>query len=1548
MASKANPWDADPVVSSGTNPWDADPVVASPAAPATTAPTKTIGTPDQNRQRFLDYIARAEGADYDVIVGGKRFSDFSRHPGVVGAVTKEGVSTAAGRYQITGTTYRDIAPKLGITDFSKESQDKIALELIRRKGALADVDSGNWEGAINKLGGIWASFPSSTYNQPKKSMEWSLSILNGATPAPASSTGTGTSPAYKPFAEVRKNVDPAALYQDRNWLAASALLYEMWERKPFKGEEKDLAEWGKDSMGNFNFNTVSMAQIAYAVSQGTQEQKEAFLYMLDTYDNTNFSMEGARRAAKGIFTDPLNLVGVGTLGAGTVANLAARKAAKEGAKALVMKSLARTGITAGMEGALYGGVQSSIVQGVEVSAGRREEISAGKVALDALVTGTAGVVLGTTADVAATKIAGLVKGAGKAGTDRVEPTLTPEARVESPAAPKDSVLNPLSNLNPDDILAAKARYESTTPGIQAGTQQSKPMQSNEVQEALAAGDTRSAQQALDRQLEALSGNTKTIIDKQGREIRLEFEAIDSGAGNYSIRAVNKDGNVIGYAGPGFDVRVGMSFADVDVSSEYRRAGIATALYDYAEELSGVKLSKSGVASADAEAFWKSRNAKQAGTPSPTNLTPDEILAAKARQQDGRLPADEVAPDMTGAPAKPLVDVPEANTGLRTTRVAGEEAAKVTKADVEKQAAPIVDQLRSLSDEDLPVALEQLRTGKFTLEEQRVISTATRLYADEIAVATKEAIVARDALLAKATRTPEEDLKIQALSQQIEILDARGSAQLTDDAFGSMAGTILNDRRLGSPSGVQTVDEIMAEKGLSREDAQKVWAELVTKAEKDVEVQKVVAGYDQQINQALNAGDLTEAAKLTAKKQREIAGMTEVVAPGSASVIAKATELAISNVFSFGTVIINLIPSGLKTLVIPGLKAIFNNPFEKATRVELSASYNAMRSSFGGALSAAKAAFKYEQALLTRDGTRLVEGELALTGKLGGALRIFPRILNASDEFLSRLNYDSFIAGRAAAEAAIEASEKGLKGDAFDKFVKEATDAAIKEGRQAEKGEELVQPIVNKGVNLGLTGDDLFKWVEKEILKNPDALLKGTDEEALNFVRDVLYKRKFSGEGASSKAAQAYEDAMQKFPSLKLVVGQLFFRTPIRVFEEGVRLTPGLQILAPNFLTDLGGGNGTLRQVRAQAEAMTSLAIAGAVLSLYSQGRITGDGAYSDWKQQRTRTDGPLPEPYTIKLEDGSTWSYRNFDPIATPVKIMINGLERMDRLRIREAQGEFIDKSLFDQAMAYVTVGTTAVAAAIRDANLVTGLNETIKLAENLSDPERKEGAWLKAVGDKLFLLVPNTLHKIAKDNDPTIKDPQTFWQMIDEKLARPFGQNEKMIKTAYSYDPLGNVRKIADEGRIWTVFSKATVEERAKGMSEEAQFVLAEMDRLARVTGATFKAPTKHPDLGDMDLRTVVSKDGKRTLYDVWQDNYRAMEPDKILYPIAAAPLPDGTYKYKEGKATVMQDQIKALQDAAFAQLMADEERVINKVIDTELNRAKAGAGLFDTKRPY
>lgn len=136
---------------------------------------------DPNVLKFLNLIARAEGTEkygYNTAFGGDYFGDLSQHPNIKknfkqtdGKVNSSG---ASGRYQFLNKTWNGLSTKYGLEDFGAVNQDLGAIALITENGALKDVQSGNYKKAIDKLGNIWASFPSSPYKQHKRSYEYLL------------------------------------------------------------------------------------------------------------------------------------------------------------------------------------------------------------------------------------------------------------------------------------------------------------------------------------------------------------------------------------------------------------------------------------------------------------------------------------------------------------------------------------------------------------------------------------------------------------------------------------------------------------------------------------------------------------------------------------------------------------------------------------------------------------------------------------------------------------------------------------------------------------------------------------------------------------------------------------------------------------------------------------------------------------------------------------------------------------------------------------------------------------------------------------------------------------------------------------------------------------------------------------------------------------------------------------------------------------------------------------------------------------------------------
>ncbi|EEF26807.1 Lysozyme, putative [Ricinus communis] len=134
-----------------------------------------------NGQAFLKAIAEAEGGGYDFKYGavkGKRndpwrFTDFSTHPGH----GCDGVTTAAGMYQINKATWQYHGEgRMGRTDFTPETQDLIAVSILRDLGIIDKIEEGDIESGLSAASHSWAALPvgrgsAGRHNQPHVTFE---------------------------------------------------------------------------------------------------------------------------------------------------------------------------------------------------------------------------------------------------------------------------------------------------------------------------------------------------------------------------------------------------------------------------------------------------------------------------------------------------------------------------------------------------------------------------------------------------------------------------------------------------------------------------------------------------------------------------------------------------------------------------------------------------------------------------------------------------------------------------------------------------------------------------------------------------------------------------------------------------------------------------------------------------------------------------------------------------------------------------------------------------------------------------------------------------------------------------------------------------------------------------------------------------------------------------------------------------------------------------------------------------------------------------------
>ena len=127
---------------------------------------------NNQRKAFLDMLAvggtdngrqKTRNHGYDVIVGGELFTDYSDHPRKLVTLNpklKSRAPDATSFFPVGGMPPQAVWPP---ERFSPKSQDAVALQQIKERGALPMIDRGDIRQAIDRCSNIWASLPGAGY-----------------------------------------------------------------------------------------------------------------------------------------------------------------------------------------------------------------------------------------------------------------------------------------------------------------------------------------------------------------------------------------------------------------------------------------------------------------------------------------------------------------------------------------------------------------------------------------------------------------------------------------------------------------------------------------------------------------------------------------------------------------------------------------------------------------------------------------------------------------------------------------------------------------------------------------------------------------------------------------------------------------------------------------------------------------------------------------------------------------------------------------------------------------------------------------------------------------------------------------------------------------------------------------------------------------------------------------------------------------------------------------------------------------------------------------
>ena len=109
-------------------------------------------------EELITDVQKARNHGYDVIVGGELFTDYSGHPHrlvTLNPKLRQQAPDATSFFPVGGMPTANGSLK----DFSPKSQDAVALQQIKERGALPMIDRGDIRQAIDRCSNIWASLP---------------------------------------------------------------------------------------------------------------------------------------------------------------------------------------------------------------------------------------------------------------------------------------------------------------------------------------------------------------------------------------------------------------------------------------------------------------------------------------------------------------------------------------------------------------------------------------------------------------------------------------------------------------------------------------------------------------------------------------------------------------------------------------------------------------------------------------------------------------------------------------------------------------------------------------------------------------------------------------------------------------------------------------------------------------------------------------------------------------------------------------------------------------------------------------------------------------------------------------------------------------------------------------------------------------------------------------------------------------------------------------------------------------------------------------------
>lgn len=712
------------------------------------------------------------------------------------------------------------------------------------------------------------------------------------------------------------------------------------------------------------------------------------------------------------------------------------------------------------------------------------------------------------------------------------------------------------------------------------------------------------------------------------------------------------------------------------------------------------------------------------------------------------------------------------------------------------------------------------------------------------------------------------------------------------------------------------------------------------------------------------------------------------------------EMSIAGRFSPQTVAVNTLFPFIKTMTYPILEQIMRHPLKREMWRRTAQQYMYMMANQKAALNAMRYAFRYEQTGLTQDPSRFLMGGIKTKGYFAAFWRSINRAMSATDAYMQETAAMGDLVIKSFDSLLDQGAKKGLKGKELQEFINARMPSEIDKGYSYLVDHNTLKPLIEKGQSLNLKGEALEKFVLRELdditkyvpsaddlakfrLQGERLKLKGKklqeyidervnnrkfrmtrtlkNKDSVEMVKDLLYKKEFSNDNAFERVAGGLESFQQKNWEARFL-GNLFFRTLVRLFNESMRISPVANSLLPSFQRDLQGLNGAQKQARAQTEGAISYAILTVVLSKWAQGEIQGSTNPNYHKTMEfERTD--QAEPMTIDVFGGDR-SYRWADPFRIPLTTLTNTLDGIRRQQMLEREDYALEKAMGEEleesekkaesaANQALAIAFTSVLSVFKDSGMTQGLTDLVKGIARMvkAGTDEQDGDAenaLDVLGDfltkKIMMPLPNTLTKAAKGafGDDQLIEPLTPRQ----RFISQFNPNHPSVPRKYDF--FGNPRKM-DTPLIqlvpWAASTEADRSGANKGLSYEQETVQNFVARLEAAGFGVFNRPKRTDELfkdksGLIDLRTIYTtvQGTKITVMDAIRlrarDAYgQALAENLIKYvdnPYTPVSIQDADDK--TGLIKIIKDERRKVLEVALLDVIAADPALDKLVKDKEL----------------